>query len=133
MGNAWVTQLGPQYCCHDPRFSVSGVVVTDAKTGRLWYRYSGFVVNFAPQDTAPIACAGVIAGGRLPTMAEYEEIMIGRPIGNYLVCDPVFDNVSFHVTATVDMLAKDGCINPVLGISKEFCSQELRGFMCISD
>ena len=133
MGNAWVTQLGPQYCCHDPRFSVSGVVVTDAKTGRRWYRYSGGMSKFAPQDAIAVSCASVIAGGRLPTMAEYEAIMIGFPMGNYLVCDPVFDNVSFQVTWTFDMLAKDGCIDPMLGVSKESCSQEIRGFMCIGD
>lgn len=125
-GGAWQWQVGDQTCCHDGRFTVAGNVVTDGTSGKRWYRFGG---RGAGNEQT---CGAVLAGGRLPTVAELSAIVIGRPVNNRSVCSPTVDQQAFQNAYAGDATASDGCVDLVRGVSKAACSDDV-GFLCIAD
>lgn len=125
ISNAWVWQVGDQSCCHDPRFTVSGTVVTDSATGRKWYRYGG--------QGAGTGCSAVIPNGRLPSTSELSAIVIGTPVNNTSVCSPTIDQVAFQTVNAGDTVTSDGCVDLLRGISKVACTSVTVGHICTAD
>ena len=124
--DTWVRQSG-QDCCYDARFSVSGTKVTDANTGKVWYRYGGHGAGGGS------LCPAVIPNGRLPTTAELMAITIGPPVNNVSVCSPMVDQKAFKGVYAGDTQTSDGCVDLIRGISKVACTEDTPGFLCVAD
>lgn len=114
--------VGDQSCCHDPRFTVAGGIVTDSTTGYHW-KQGGGMGTFGNAGT-------LCAPYRLPTMAELSTVIIGGPAPR--VCSPTVDqSVFISVYAGFNWTNDGGCLSLNGGSSFPSCGGSL-GFLCIS-